>query len=91
MCSFSSQGSSEDDPDEGVKDLVDLVLKKMDRDRDGRISLVDYREAIAIEPLLLEAFGPCLPTQAARSTFLAACSSSNRVAFASTQSAFSSH
>ena len=29
-------GNSEDDGDEGVKDLIEMTLKKMDHDKDGR-------------------------------------------------------
>jgi Ca2+-binding EF-hand superfamily protein len=53
---------TEEDPDEGVKDLLDLVLKKLDIDKDGRVSHNDFKTAVLNEPLLLEAFGPCLPT-----------------------------
>ncbi|KOC61355.1 EF-hand calcium-binding domain-containing protein 1 [Habropoda laboriosa] len=52
----------EEDPDEAVKDLSELALKKLDVDRDGKISFHDYKVAILEEPLLLEAFGQCLPT-----------------------------
>ncbi|OXB84729.1 UNVERIFIED_CONTAM: hypothetical protein H355_001206 [Colinus virginianus] len=44
---------SEEDPDEGIKDL--------DCDRDGKLSFADFEEAVKKENLLLEAFGPCLP------------------------------
>lgn len=33
----------DEDPDEGVRDLVELVLKKMDVDKDGKVSMQDYR------------------------------------------------
>ncbi|XP_061853238.1 calaxin isoform X6 [Colius striatus] len=52
---------SEEDPDEGIKDLVDIAMKKMDYDHDGRLSFVDFKKAVRDENLLLEAFGPCLP------------------------------
>ncbi|NXX42999.1 EFCB1 protein, partial [Tricholaema leucomelas] len=52
---------SEEDPDEGIKDLVDIALKKMDYDHDGKLSIVDFEKAVRDENLLLEAFGPCLP------------------------------
>jgi hypothetical protein len=54
------KGSDEDE--DGAKDLVDLVLKKMDEDRDGRVSEADYATAVAKDSLLLEAFGQCLPS-----------------------------
>ncbi|KAH0508572.1 EF-hand calcium-binding domain-containing protein 1 [Microtus ochrogaster] len=52
---------SEEDPDEGIKDLVEITLKKMDQDHDGKLSFTDYEKAVREETLLLEAFGPCLP------------------------------
>ena len=51
-----------EEDEDGVKDLVDLVLKKLDEDRDGRVSEADWAGAIAKETLLMEAFGKCLPT-----------------------------
>jgi Ca2+-binding EF-hand superfamily protein len=50
-----------EEDEDGVKDLVDLVLKKLDEDRDGRVSEADWSSAIAKEQLLMEAFGRCLP------------------------------
>ncbi|XP_007901270.1 EF-hand calcium-binding domain-containing protein 1 [Callorhinchus milii] len=52
---------SEEDPDEGVKDLVEIALKKMDYDHDNKVSYADFEKAVKDENLLLEAFGPCLP------------------------------
>ncbi|XP_075210316.1 calaxin-like [Lycorma delicatula] len=60
----------EEDPDEGVRDLVELALRKMDCDRDGKISARDFHEAVSSEPLLMEAFGQCLPTDNSCQTFL---------------------
>lgn len=53
----------EEDPDEAVRDLSELALKKLDVDRDGKISFQDYKVAVMEEPLLLEAFGQCLTTE----------------------------
>ncbi|KND03698.1 uncharacterized protein SPPG_01164 [Spizellomyces punctatus DAOM BR117] len=53
------RGQEEDE--DGVKDLVDLVLKKLDEDRDGRVSESDWATVIGKENLLMEAFGQCLP------------------------------
>lgn len=61
---------TEEDPDEGIKDLVDLVLKKMDIDHDVRLSFADYKASVMEEPLLIEAFGPCLPTDEQKELFL---------------------
>jgi hypothetical protein len=61
----------DEDPDEGVKDLVELVLRKLDADRDGKISFQDFQTAVTEESLLLEAFGQCLPSENACQTFMA--------------------
>lgn len=61
----------DEDPDEGVKELVEIVLKKIDVDADGKVSKLDFQETVEKEPLLLQAFGPCLPTKSAAETFLA--------------------
>lgn len=53
--------SSDEDPDEGIKDLVELCIKKMDHDGDLRLSFSDFQKAVQLQPLLLECFGPCLP------------------------------
>ena len=53
---------TEEDPEEGIKDLIELMLKKMDLDRDGKLSQKDFCNSVQDEPLLLEAFGPCLPS-----------------------------
>ncbi|XP_045490836.1 EF-hand calcium-binding domain-containing protein 1-like isoform X1 [Colias croceus] len=60
----------DEDPDEGVRDLVELVLRKLDIDKDGKVSLDDYRQAVQQEPLLLEAFGQCVPSRRHAATFL---------------------
>uniref|UniRef100_A0A3Q4ML62 Calaxin n=1 Tax=Neolamprologus brichardi TaxID=32507 RepID=A0A3Q4ML62_NEOBR len=52
---------NEEDPDEGIKDLVEIILKKMDYDHDGKLSFEDFEKAVKDEHLLLEAFGTCLP------------------------------
>ncbi|KAM4686212.1 calaxin isoform 2-T2 [Amazona ochrocephala] len=60
---------SEEDPDEGIKDLVDIAMKKMDYDHDGKLSFKDFEKAVRDENLLLEAFGPCLPDIKRRMAF----------------------
>ena len=47
-----------------------MTLKKMDIDKDGRICQDDYEQTILAEPLLLEAFGPCLPKEKALDSFM---------------------
>ncbi|XP_074659313.1 calaxin-like [Tubulanus polymorphus] len=60
---------TEEDPDEGVKDLVEITLKKMDLDHDSRLSYKDFEESVRLEELLLEAFGTCLPEEKAKEAF----------------------
>uniref|UniRef100_A0A803U1H7 EF-hand domain-containing protein n=1 Tax=Anolis carolinensis TaxID=28377 RepID=A0A803U1H7_ANOCA len=55
------QQPSDEDPNEGIKDLIEITLKKMDYDHDGKLSYADFENAVKDENLLLEAFGPCLP------------------------------
>lgn len=62
--------STEEDPDEGVKELVEIVLKKLDIDHDGRVSYPDFRTAVLADPLLLEVLGQCLPADDKRKEFL---------------------
>ncbi|XP_051033166.1 calaxin [Phodopus roborovskii] len=56
-----SQQSPEEENDEGIRELVDIILKKMDHDNDGKISFADFEKAVRKDRLLLEVFGPCLP------------------------------
>lgn len=42
----------------------------MDKDKDGKVSLKDFQFTVREEPLLLEAFGRCMPTEKSRITFL---------------------
>ena len=38
-----------------------MTMKKMDDDKDGKVSFADFETTVKNEPLMLEAFGPCLP------------------------------
>lgn len=62
--------AQDEDPDEGVKDIVEIALKKFDHDKDGKLSFADFRTSVTEEPLLLEAFGNCLPSESATVSFL---------------------
>ena len=62
--------SEQEEEGDGVKDLVDMTLRKMDKDRDGRISLSDFQASVSEEPLLLEAFGNCLPSNQLGAEFI---------------------
>ncbi|XP_029160738.1 EF-hand calcium-binding domain-containing protein 1-like [Nylanderia fulva] len=62
---------TDDDPDEGVKDLIDSLMKKVDIDRDGVLSEEEFHRAIKERnPLLLECMGPVFPSRVARQAFL---------------------
>ncbi|XP_019298854.2 calaxin-like isoform X1 [Panthera pardus] len=61
MLKNSLHQQSSEENDEGIKELVDITLKKMDYDNDGKISFADFEKAVREERLLLEVFGPCLP------------------------------
>ncbi|XP_058466547.1 calaxin-like [Malaya genurostris] len=54
----------EEDADEAIKDLAEIILRKMDMDKDGAISRQDFREAVYKEPELMECFGQALPDRA---------------------------
>ncbi|XP_015605116.1 EF-hand calcium-binding domain-containing protein 1-like [Cephus cinctus] len=61
----------DEDPDEGVKDLIELMLKKLDVDRDGKVSFEDYSTAVKDRnALFLECIGPIFPSRDARNAFL---------------------
>ena len=86
----------DDDPDEGVKDLIDMTLRKLDRDKDGKVSFKvcpifikkkrkkkkekmlffwqfffqDWSTTVTDEPLMMEAFGPCLPSKRQADIFM---------------------
>ncbi|KAL2750841.1 calaxin-like [Vespula maculifrons] len=61
----------DEDPDDGVKDLIELIIKKLDIDRDGYVSENDFRTAVKERgEFLLECMGPVFPSREARHTFL---------------------
>ena len=60
-CQIKAQ--NEEDPEEGIKDLVELAVKMMDKDKDSKLSKADFRQAVIDEPLMLEAFGNILPNE----------------------------
>ncbi|XP_054009825.1 calaxin-like [Hylaeus anthracinus] len=60
-----------ENPDEAVKDMIDLLIKKLDVDRDGSISEEDFKIAVKDRnSLLLECMGPVFPSREARNVFL---------------------
>ena len=48
--------------------FVSIYLQ--DHDHDSRLSNLDFETSVKEEPLLLEAFGPCLPSPEVRSWLL---------------------
>lgn len=46
------------------------MTKKMDIDRDGKISFNDYKQSVLKQPMLLEVFGQCFPTRRDTTSFL---------------------
>lgn len=51
----------EEDIELMVKDLADIIVKKVDIDGDGEISYEDYSESVKKQREVLEIFGRCLP------------------------------
>lgn len=60
---------NEEDPDEGIKDLVEMCVKQLDFNRDARITEDAYCESVCKLPLLVEAFGKCFPDAKAKYGF----------------------
>ena len=48
---------------------MDMTIRKMDHDRDGRISFSDFKTSVAKDFLMMEAFGTCLPSNRAGQMF----------------------
>ena len=46
-----------------------MTIRKMDYDRDGRISFADFATTVAKDSLMMEAFGTCLPSNRAGQEF----------------------
>ena len=69
-------GNVEDDPDEGARDLSDMAIALLDKDKDGRVSMTDFLASVNEDNLLLEILGPCLPSAARATAVLSALNSS---------------
>nr|BAP74425.1 Hp-calaxin [Hemicentrotus pulcherrimus] len=39
---------TEEDPEEGIKDLVEIIIKKMDLDHDGKLSFKDFCDSVNV-------------------------------------------
>ena len=51
------QQAGDEDPDESIKELVEITLKKMDKDHDNRLGDNDFSASVREDPLLLSCFG----------------------------------
>lgn len=54
-----------------AKDLVDIMMKKMDMDNDGMLSFDEYQQSVVACPDMLQCLGQCLPDREAAYAFLA--------------------
>ncbi|CAG9831204.1 unnamed protein product [Diabrotica balteata] len=71
----------ESDAEEAVKDMVEVIMKKMDADRDGKISFNDYRYNVLRQPDLLEFLGQCLPDRHTVHKFLCTFTENTKIRF----------
>lgn len=46
-----------------LADVIEILMKKFDIDRDRKISFDDYKQTVLRQPALLEFLGPCIPTE----------------------------
>jgi len=60
-----------DEVEEALREVVEIGMKKLDKDKDGQITHPDFINACFSDPLLLQSIGPCLPTTKAMAAFLA--------------------
>jgi Ca2+-binding EF-hand superfamily protein len=60
-----------EDIEDSVKDIVELCMRKLDKDRDGQVTFKDYEKACLVDPLLVQSLGPCIPTTRSLAAFLA--------------------
>ncbi|TNN11185.1 EF-hand calcium-binding domain-containing protein isoform 1 [Schistosoma japonicum] len=61
---------TDEDPDEGIRELVEIAFKRLDMDHDGRLNLTDFRQAVENNALLLEILGQCFPNEEVTTAFL---------------------
>lgn len=66
---FSNESSRTYDED-SVRDLVEVLMAKVDADRDGKISFDDYKGAVLKDPSFMQFLGPCLPQRQSVQKFL---------------------
>ncbi|KAA0192552.1 EF-hand calcium-binding domain-containing protein 1 [Fasciolopsis buskii] len=61
--------ATDEDPDEGIRDLVDIVFKRLDMDHDGKVNFQDFMLAVQEDAMLLEILGPCFPEESVAIAF----------------------
>nr|CAH8820032.1 unnamed protein product [Trichobilharzia regenti] len=61
---------TDEDPDEGVRELVEITFKRLDVDHDGRLNFTDFQQAVEDNALLLEILGQCFPDEEVTTAFL---------------------
>jgi len=70
-CVYAGYGVEPDELDECERDIVEIVMRHLDIDRDGQITIRDFEIACSKNPLLLVSIGPCLPPSRCMAAFLA--------------------
>ncbi|XP_055605988.1 calaxin-like [Uranotaenia lowii] len=53
----------EEEVEETIKDMIEMLIRRLDVDRDGVISLEDFRESVKKNPELMECFGQAMPNR----------------------------
>jgi len=70
-CMYLGYGVDADELDECERDIIEIAMRKLDVDKDGQITEVDFQDACYMDPLLIQACGPCLPPDRTTAAFLA--------------------
>jgi len=70
-CMYMGYGVDADELDECERDIVEIAMRKLDVDKDAQITEVDFQRACYMDPLLIQACGPCLPPDRTTAAFLA--------------------
>jgi len=68
---YPGYGIEGDEVDECERELVEIVMRQLDVDRDGQITRHDFEIACLKDPLMLVSIGPCLPPHQCIASFLA--------------------
>jgi len=70
-CMYMGYGVDSDELDDCEREIVEIALRKLDVDKDSLITELDFQRACFLDPLLLQAIGPCLPPDRTTAAFLA--------------------